>query len=357
MRPMTDTRPAPRHLLWPDLVRIFAVYFVIVLHISEGATNHWGKISLFDWMSGNVYNSFSRICVPLLFMITGSLLLGKREELPAFFIKRLRKIAIPLLAWSFIYLLWSNDYSSFTPVNALKAMILAIVRGPVYYHLWFLYALAGVYLLIPILRAFVQSANETLIWYLIVLWFIVGTLLAYAEEITGFKLGASLSSFIAYTGFVVAGYQLGRIRFTRRWIIALSAGLILLTSVTIYVTYAATVSAGRLMGRYYAYNSINVVLMSVCAYILLKAVGEHLYYRSGGHSPRAFSLASLASFGIYLVHIIVLSWFLTGTFGFKLLPTSGPPIIMVPLLALLVFLISFGIVYVIQKIPVLREIV
>jgi len=353
---MTDARPASR-LLWPDLMRVVAIFFVLVLHISEDVTSHWGRIPLFDWMSGNVYNALARFCVPVLFMVTGSLLLGRQEDLRTFFSKRLRKIAIPLIVWSFIYLLWSRDYANFTPFNAFKAMVKTILTGPAYYHLWFMYALIGIYLLIPILRAFVQSADETLVWYLIALWFFADPLLAYLERLVGFKFGLDLGFMLGYIGFVVMGYQMGRIRFSRKWVLAAAIGLFLATGYTVYATYRATLDAGRLFGWYYGYETINVTLMSACAFILLKALGEYLSVHASRFLVPAITSLSTASFGIYLVHIIVLAWLQTGALGFKVSVLSAPPLYMIPLMALAAFLISFVIVYFIQKIPLLREIV
>jgi len=65
---------------------------------------------------------------------------------------------------------------------------------------------------------------------------------------------------------------------------------------------------------------------------------------------------SRASFGIYLVHVIVVAeleklpmvsdWF-----------SMGSSVYMIPLLGLMVFLVSFVLVAIIQKIPILRWIV
>jgi peptidoglycan/LPS O-acetylase OafA/YrhL len=60
-----------------------------------------------------------------------------------------------------------------------------------------------------------------------------------------------------------------------------------------------------------------------------------------------------ASFGIYLVHVIVLAILeqLPGVSGWF---SAGSFVYMIPLLGLLGFLISYVIVAIIQKIPVLR---
>ena len=112
-----------------------------------------------------------------------------------------------------------------------------------------------------------------------------------------------------------------------------------------------TLLDARLESEYFAsYLSVNIVLMTAFAFILLREVPI---------SDRVSSFLvplSRASFGIYLAHVIVLaeleklpfisSWFSMGSSEY-----------MIPLIGLLVFLVSFVVVAVIQKIPVLRWIV
>jgi surface polysaccharide O-acyltransferase-like enzyme len=90
--------------------------------------------------------------------------------------------------------------------------------------------------------------------------------------------------------------------------------------------------------------------MTAFAFILLREIqiGDRLY---------SFLVPlSRASFGIYLAHVIVLaeleklpfisSWF-----------SAGSSVYMIPLLGLLGFFVSFVLVAIIQRIPVLRWIV
>ncbi|MBK9210986.1 MAG: hypothetical protein IPL71_22980 [Anaerolineales bacterium] len=92
---------------------------------------------------------------------------------------------------------------------------------------------------------------------------------------------------------------------------------------------------------------MNIVLLTVTAFILLREV--HV-------SDRAYAfLAPLgrASFGIYLVHVIVITElskipFIAAWFS------AGSSIYMIPLLGLFGFLASYVVVAIVQKIPVLR---
>src|SRR3546814_17201773 len=77
---------------------------VVILHVA--AT----RFGTFDdqWWASNFYDSLARSCVPLFLMITGVLLLGKQESLPAFLSKRFARILPPLLFWSLFYMTWNT---------------------------------------------------------------------------------------------------------------------------------------------------------------------------------------------------------------------------------------------------------
>ncbi len=340
-----------------DLMRIIPIVFVVLLHISESVTNHWGRISQADWMIGNFYNSISRFAAPVLFMTSGYLLLDKEEKLQAFFVKRFRKIVIPLLGWSVIYLLLSQSYANYSLVNAIKSMVKTIISGPAYYHLWFLYALISIYILVPVLRVFIKNADPALTWYLTIFCLLSNTLVKPLEEMLGFDLGVNLRVMPEYMGMFLLGRQLGRMQWSKNWINLAWLVFIASTGYTIYETYLATAESGKLIGSYYSYNSINVRLAAISAFILLKKIGESNRILLHGPYIKLIKTMSAASFGIYLVHLVILGGLLNGDFGFKFTVFTLPPFFSIPLLAVMVLALSYLVVRIMQKIPILREIV
>jgi surface polysaccharide O-acyltransferase-like enzyme len=95
---------------------------------------------------------------------------------------------------------------------------------------------------------------------------------------------------------------------------------------------------------------MNIVLMTAFAFILLREV------QIGDAVNAVLAPLSRASFGIYLIHVIVLAELeklplISGWFS------AGSAVYMIPLLGLFVFLVSYIVVAIIQKIPVLRWIV
>src|SRR3546814_9769770 len=71
----------------------------------------------------------------------------------------LARILPPLLFWSLFYMTW----------NTLKGeqygpwydWLRTLAQGPVVFHLWYLYAIVGIYLFVPFLRAIWNAAQPT----------------------------------------------------------------------------------------------------------------------------------------------------------------------------------------------------
>ena len=324
-------------LRWVDLIRVIGAFLVVMAHISYQG----GGSALIS----SYYFVISRIAVPLFFMVSGYLLLRKEESYEDFFRKRALKVLIPFFVWSVIYMLWKREgFDIPFSMKLVASYLLKILRGPRENHLWFFYALIGLYLFTPILRVFVARASVRDLVYFCGLWFLVVPVFSFLQEFTPIKIGFELYFIAGYSGYFMLGYLLGMFQYTKYQLYGLSF-LFLMFSV------GTTVLSHLVKSEYFVgYLSMNIVLMTAFAFILLREVqiGDNLY--------RFLVPFSRASFGIYLVHVIVLAEleklpFVSGWFS------AGSSVYMIPLLGLLGFFVSFVIVAVIQKIPVLRWIV
>ena len=95
-------------------------------------------------------------------MISGTLLIdpNKQDSLKAFFTKRMPRIIIPTLFWSFFYLAYTYRTRGLTASSAIDL----IAQGTPYYHLWYLYMVIGLYsVLIPIRILCINSDRQILI--------------------------------------------------------------------------------------------------------------------------------------------------------------------------------------------------
>jgi surface polysaccharide O-acyltransferase-like enzyme len=349
-----QTNSSTSRYLWADFVRNIGILLVILGHVSGVVVLRWQKIPYADWMAGNIYNVIARSCVPLLFMVSGALLLPRQESIPDFYRKRFQKVIFPFLFWSVLYLISKeNGFPGMSLPVVVKGIIMTILSRPAEYHLWFMYELFGIYLLTPVFRLLVASTQEDHLWYFMGIWFVFGPLQRLLEFLFNFQFIFDLGYLTGYIGYFMLGYLLARITY-KKWMLW-TAGFVYLAAAffTGYITLYYTQIAGKLVDYFQYLLGINIVFLSVPAFILLKAAGDSIF---SVPRPRLAKFAvglTSASFGMYLVHVFVLNYLRT----ISISPIDGPSIYMVPVTTILVFIISWIIIAILQKIPIIRSLV
>jgi surface polysaccharide O-acyltransferase-like enzyme len=354
-RAMNEPAAQKEFLLWPDLIRVVAIFLVVTVHVSGQITNVWGKVPESDWFVANIYGGIARICVPLFFMISGYLLLPRSESLGTFYRKRMPKVIIPFLAWSLIYLGW---YCGNHPGMCTAPLIrnLLFVQGT-YYHLWFMYSLIGIYLILPILRLLVRpEIDRKILWYFIGLWLIFQSALNFARYFWDFKISISAPLVNGFVGFFILGYLLGSWKLSRSMVILVAVVWVLSTLGTILGTYYLTRASGKFENYFYGFTTPNVLLASATSFLLVKWLSETRSFTWPKIQYWIRTLAA-ASFGIYLVHVLVIELLQYWIPGYHIDTFMGNPLWSVPLVTTVVFILSYWIVRLLQRVPVLNRIV
>lgn len=337
----SDAKTKSTH--WVDFARFVGAFLVVLAHITG-----WGTEPS---AAGSFYYSVSRVGVPIFFLISGYLLLSKEEDLTTFFKKRASRILIPFLVWSVLYDVQNSQAFAETGVtlDGVLKMFIRILRGPREGHLWFFYSLVGLYLLTPILRVFVAKAKSSELLYYMALWFLVAPILYIVEGLTPLKIGFEVYYTSGYVGYFLLGYALGRLEITPRLLgyalVAFLAGFIFSFAV---FHFNLPPHDNELPFR--SYPSLNIIIMSLGAFLLIRAAGE----RAAAPLLRFSGWVSTASFGIYLVHPMILRWLTDWWVSLGFNPATGNSLFVLPVVAVIVFLISWLLVFLISKVPVIR---
>ena len=340
-----------------DYLRVFAALAVIILHV---ATAHIRDTAITGsaWIVMNLYNSLVRWGVPVFVMISGALFLSRELSMKKVFTKNIARLAVAYVVWSAFYAvviplgkhLLTPDYEI-----SVGSILKNVITGAD--HMWFIPMLIGLYLCLPIFCQIVLSEKATK--YFLILAFVFAFLIPQivnlsvdftsgpiaegAEALNTLVSKMKLQMVTGYSGYFIAGYVLSRKelnRKLRRWIYAIGiVGFVL----TAGLSLLASLKAGTFVDHYYGNFNCGVVLEAVAVFTWCK------YNLSG--SPRWVLRFSKDSFGIYLVHVFALELILT--VGLDTLSFS--PIISIPVISLIVALVSWGISYLLHKIPVLNR--
>ncbi len=338
-------------IYWADLIRVLAIYLVVVIHVSGQLTNAWGRIPEAQWLIADLYGGIARVGVPLFFMLSGFLLLPRTESLRSFYGKRMLKIVIPFVAWSAIYI--SLECAGQPGLCTRDYLLPYILLRKSYFHLWFLYSLIAIYFTVPLLRLMVRpGASSAFLWYLIALWVIFQPVRTLMDEFLHWDININAQLTTGYLPYFVLGYLLGGIALTRTRLVLAGLAFALGSLITVIGTYLLTRSTGQFNGYFYDYITIGVMLATAGAFLLLRRLSDVGFLATDRfHSFMRWVAGS--TFGTYLVHVLVLG-------GLNLLHINsfmGSALWSILLVATLVFAIAFLIARLLQKIPVMRILV
>lgn len=330
---MKDTNVTFQTQFGLSFLRILATFSVIIIHVSAPLVVRFGEISFFDWNVANFFDSISRYSVPLFFMISGALLLGKDYLLMDFLKKRLGKILPPFFIWSLIYSFLNRCVFQDESFNCIK-----IVKDVFYgseYHLWFIYSLLGIYLTVPILRRWIKYAPQKEIQFLLILWLF--TLILTIPNLKIYFPKIDLTYFSGFIGYFVLGYYLSLLRFKRFISILL---IVCGVSITIIGTYYFTIKNSKFYYYFYEYLCINTLMVSSGIFMLFNKMVS-----SNKKVNVIVERLNQACFGIYLMHPLVLK--LLQSIGFD--AGISTPVISILLVGLSCFLICFIIINYLKK--------
>ena len=341
--------------VWLDWMRVAACFMVMVVHCTE-PFYLGGEGSLIltqgDAFWASLFDSFVRACVPLFIIASSYLQLPSRYTAGEFFRRRTVRVLVPFVVWTLVYAcIWGE------PIDNLKSLLLNFNYASG--HLWFVYMLVGVYLLIPLLSPWAEKVSkrelEVYLWIclfttlipLIRDWMTEGGL-AITYGPTGLPRQApyplwgecswnAYGTFYYLSGFV--GYVLFGL-YLRRFVGKLSWGKTLGIALPCYAVGFAITFGGFLrrvmesaggtfpvegkvdMAVWWEttwYNdSIGVALMAIAWVLLFRKVKA-----CGGFYRKVLLPISKASYGMYLCHLIILvpicgafrEWLSTGTDG------------------------------------------
>lgn len=325
-----------------DIIRCVAISMVVMLHMSANSFASFGDY----WMVSVVYDSLTRSSVPLFFMLSGALLLTRNEPAVIFYKKRASKIVIPLIFWSYVYLLYRKYYVGESTISLSP---LTIIDGPVYYHLWFLYSLLSIYIFIPMLRYYAINATNQVKAFVLLLWFFSQSIQPFAYVI-GLNLFSAIDvGFITrFIGFALLGEFLVTTNKAINWKLLLG-GFIASTSATAFMTYRVSMHSGAANETWFQYHSPMVIASAICLFMLLG--------RFKNINPPAIKLASKLSFGIYFIHIIIMQQIaIRFVFPPHLFNTAWSAIL-IPFSFVVCFGVSLAICFVMSKTPIVKRVV
>lgn len=344
-------------IMYIDILRIIAVFSVVLLHVSAPFVADMNANGIKWWWMGNIIDSATRWSVPVLIIISGKLMLDndREEEILPFLKRRLIKIIIPLVFWSFIYMARTNQLTIDRDGLFILSFFKRLYLGKVHIHLWYPYMIVGLYLITPIIKPYVNNVKKNNLMYFIVIWFISNGIIGFSEKFTGYKLAFNLNFFHWSLGYFVLGFILSKYNLSKKQKNAIYILGFLGLVATVYLTYILTKdNNGIIIDHMYSYYAPNVIFTAIAVFVLIRDINWQRIIKDNNMIKNIISSLSKTSFGVYLVHLLVLNIISSGDIGISIKASSFNLIIGIPLVSIMTFIISHFAVKILQKIPLLN---
>lgn len=295
---MHENRP---RLLYLDALRVLSCFAVVLFHLSIAEYYRQPAGSAF-WTVSNILANAMRFCVPVFVMISGALFLSPERQITirSIWLHSLLRLAVLYGVWSLLYALvnWP-EYTS------LYAFARAVVYGPD--HLWFLWMLAGLYILTPLLRP--AAADQSLLRYGMILAALGGILVPVLRITTHLALLDTLWTELLFKGGAISGYLfyylagawLARVEYPR----AVRRGLYLAGAAALVGLWFSSAWFFR-TDMYKQTVLVDFVSPLIALYSVALFTGfKHLFSRP--HATRLIGFVAPCTLGIYVVHPLVQS--------------------------------------------------
>lgn len=336
-------------IIWIELLRIVAIFAVIVLHV---ATKGWKNAELYSsqWVIYEIAHIISRFGVCCFVMISGSLFLSKDRNIGDLYKRNILKIVVIIAVWSCVYLAFRFCIADFQ-YNGLKSLLSNLLLGN--YHLWYLWMTVGLYAVSPILRKIVSDkrCEEYFLILTVFAAFLPGMLgvVPLLDELAQLILTEKMFFFLpmGYVGYFVLGHYISTYDLGKRKKIYLLGIIGILYGVVGGILYSRHI--GEPSQAAYNNLTLNIALYSGAIFLTFKDNLGRI--RFSKQVEKIIRYVGSCTLGIYLTHVL----FVQGITD-KIFVATGYryPVLILPL-AVLVFVLAFVLTALLRSIPLVKK--
>lgn len=324
-------------------IRVLSCVGILILHILNSAVGLYNStVNINVILTSKIIVNLLLWCVPCFVMITGALLLNPEKSISykKIFSKYISRILFALVFCCFLFsifdLVMHGEQFTFQFIfNSIKNIFL----GTSWSHLWYLYLLLAIYLMLPIYRLITKSASNKDVKYLLCLYFIflsaIYVLQVFGVYVAFYIMVSSIYPFYLFFGYA---YKNNIVEIKNLFAII----IFILSSICLaFVTYYYNIGV-QTLEVLLNYSSIFVVLQSVSLFCIL----NNIKWKEN----KFIKVIDQCSFGIYLLHMIFVKIILK-----YLCINPYDSLIMLISVISVTFLFSFCTTIILKKIPFIKS--
>lgn len=284
-----------------------------------------------------------RWAVPCFLMITGYLLLDRGKSISKKNVYRYTtRILIVLLAFGFLFCVMEAYVGGIRGISLVTTSILNLIEGNSWSHMWYLYMIIGIYLLLPLFKRYTECAtlNEQRLVILVLIIFTIGV--PTINQFFGVHIVTLLPLNSSYVAYVLFG---GLIR-------NFGGGVVKHKYTLLFVGIIGF--CAMLYLKLFSYNvSYNPDNIFVCLYSMgLFAICCESRWLEKIADNCVVGAISKYSFGIYVIHPVILNTLMK---GMHIYPDVLPVIAGEVVFLLFALIGGFALTWLITRIPLCKR--
>ena len=326
-----------------SLLKLIAAFAVVLVHTSTVRVSEVDLHSL-GWWIANISDATGRIGSAMFVMVGGAILLGRTSEHAPWISVRQRfaRLLPAVIFWSVFYFLWRQwMWGGIT----MKVVASDLLLGSPEYHLWFIYMMLGLYLLLPGIRLVVVGIADGPAWkYLIV----VLAMLTWFASITQALKQIVYSSFVEIVPFFIVYFLAGYYLLRRRIGIS-TASLCIIAILSIAAMAGGVASFYEALQNwsfvlFYSNRSPFAMALTFCFFLICVRLPQ-------ASIPRWVGVWGASTLGVYAIHPFWIGMFDRWGWGLKYFGDAWP------LMTLLIFGLSMLTSLILGLFPGVRRLV
>ena len=344
-------------ILYLSRLKALSCIAVVVLHAFYAANAYAANAGAQSAML-SVRNAMMW-AVPCFVMASGALLLDRNRILSnkKLFGKYIPRMAIALVVFSLLFSVFDAElikHSSFG--ETVKDIFSDIFLGTGWAHMWYIYLMLAIYLLLPVYKMISTNAKASELKYLLLVYCVFLSVIPFIETISGRKLPFYICVFSIYPLYLFLGHVLhtGIIKLPKN-----ASGLMFLICIGITAMLTAY-SCSTASDAPETSKKISSLLEVYSFPLYIAAsVGAYGFFRRTKNKPfpvldTISAELDNCSFGIYLIHMAVLKYIFA---VMKFNPFEHGGTISVIGICLVTLVISYVITRLLKMVPYVNRII
>lgn len=298
-----------------DIMKAFAILAVVITHVAGSSWYHIVDMENvaangFDktgFVVSSIWLGLAKCGVPIFLMTSGALLLQRSYSIKQIY-KRIGLLAVSLVIMLMVYeitvSLCDAGSSQLSVINVFRNTMTDLLLGTGPTYSWYLYTLIGIYIILPILKVYVDAVNETIYRYTLLIIWIVSSVIPFVMLIIPADISMSVqmllmgtNTFSGFVGYFLLGYYLEKydLRVPERI-------LAILGVLGIGIIICLVVINPGIMEDYMRYYMPGVVIYGVAMYVLIRRLAQRF---QDTKICGVLSDLGTKTLGIYMLHMPV----------------------------------------------------